>query len=183
MLDGTSFIFFMKMRRLLLIFAFLLPFCAENQCFAQDNLKGWELGGNFNFNVQNRMGTVECSPVLGYTVFKNFTVSLGLIGVYAWNRSEDYSLWSYGAEVGARYVLLNVLYLEAKYQFNPYVAKYGGAEVYKERGMNQSAWVGAGYRQSLGNNTYSYIGIIYDLLAPNDLDDNPRINVSVTHCF
>ncbi len=169
------------MKKILLALALVLVFASVNRSFAQS--EKFEIGGNFGFNVQNRLGTLEFSPKVGYHVFKDFTVSAGLIGIYSWNRRESFSAWSYGVELGARYVLLNIIYVEALYQFNPYVVKYSGIEEFKERGVDQRAWIGAGYRQKITSNTYSYIGILYDLLAPADADDNPRISVSVTHSF
>lgn len=175
------FFFVAKMKKILLALALVLVFASVNRSFAQS--EKFEIGGNFGFNVQNRLGTLEFSPKVGYHVFKDFTVSAGLIGIYSWNRRESFSAWSYGVELGARYVLLNIIYAEALYQFNPYVAKYGGIEELKERGVNHRAWVGAGYRQRITSNTCSYVGFLYDLLAPTDVIDNPRLSVTLTHSF
>lgn len=175
------FFFVAKMKKILLALALVFALGSVNQSFAQS--EKFEIGGNFDFNILNSIGAVEFSPKVGYHVFKNLTVSVGLIGIYSWDRRNSYSAWSYGVGLGARYVLFNIIYAEALYQFNPYVAKYGGIEELKERGVNHRAWVGAGYRQRITSNTCSYVGFLYDLLAPTDVIDNPRLSVTLTHSF
>ncbi len=147
-----------------------------------------EVGGNFNLNLQNKMGVVEFSPVVGYRVLPFLTVNAGIICQYAWNKDNQMSEWSYGLSTGARLDILNFLYVEGRYVFNPYVINYKAIDV-KERGIVQSFWVGAGYRQKIGPNAYTYAGIVYDLVPllnheENVISDyNPRFEAGVTYAF
>ena len=150
----------------------------------------FEIGGQFGFNVQNKMGALEFSPVVGYRVLEFFTVNVGLIGQYAWNKENRISEWSYGISTGARLVLFNLIYIEGRYAWNPHIINYKEIGVKETNYDNaQCLWAGAGYRQQMGSNAYSYVGIFYDFMPlikndPNLVNDyNPRVEAGVTYTF
>ena len=67
---------------------------SANAVFAQSldpKMNRFEVGGQFGLNVQNKMGAVEFSPVIGYRVFEFFTVNVGVIGEYLWNKENNMS--------------------------------------------------------------------------------------------
>ena len=157
---------------------FLLAGATSAQTKITDRI---ELGGSFGINVQNRMGAVEFSPIVGYQLFKGFTVNAGFIACYAWNKDNDMTEWNYGLTAGARYVLFDFIYVEGRYVFNPYTITYKAINT-KEHGVEHGMWIGAGFRKKVATNTYTYAGIVYDVLHPA-AEDNPRFSVGATYLF
>ena len=171
---------------LLFVAAFSLP---TNFLKAQSALERIEVGGQFGLNIQNGMGAVQFSPVVGYRVFDFFTVNVGFIGEYLWNKANDMSEWNYGISAGARLTVLNFIYIEGKAVWNPHVIHYKAID-YRERSTdNVQLWAGAGYRQQLSSNAYTYAGIYYDFmpLIKNNSelvnDYNPRVEAGVIYTF
>ncbi len=149
----------------------------------------FEVGGQFGINVQNKMGAVEFSPVIGYRVTKFFTVNVGVIGQYMWNKDNDMSEWSYGFSAGARLVLFDLIFVEGRGVWNPRVINYKSIDLKEYSTDNLQLWAGIGYRQRLSSNTYAHAGIFYDFipLIKNDEtlvnDYNPRVEAGVTYTF
>ena len=148
-----------------------------------------EVGGQFGLNIQNGMGAVEFSPVVGYRVLSFFTVNAGIICEYLWNKENAMSEWSYGFSAGARLTLFNLVYVEGKGVWSPHVIHYKAID-YKERSIdNVQLWAGVGYRQQLSSNAYTYAGIYYDFIPliknnPELVNDyNPRVEAGVIYTF
>ena len=165
---------------------------SANAVFAQSldpKMNRFEVGGQFGLNVQNKMGAVEFSPVIGYRVFEFFTVNVGVIGEYLRNKENNMSEWNYGLMAGARLTLFNIIYVEGKAVWNPHVIHYKEIDLKERSTDNVQLWAGVGYRQQLGSNTYAYAGIYYDFipLIKNDEtlvnDYNPRVEAGVTYTF
>ena len=142
----------------------------------------FEVGGQFGINLQNGMGAVEFSPVFGYRVFEFFTV-------YLWNKENEMSEWNYGLSGGARLTLFNLFYVEGKAVWNPRVIHYKAIDLKERSTDNIQLWAGAGYRQQLGSNAYTYVGIYYDFIPliknnPELVNDyNPRVEAGVIYAF
>ena len=170
---------------LFLVAVFSLHFTTAN---AQD-FERFEVGGQFGLNIQNGMGAVEFSPVVGYRVFKFFTVNVGLIGEYLWNKENEMSEWNYGLSAGARLTLFDLIYVEGKGVWNPRVIHYKAIDLKERSTDNVQLWAGAGYRQQLGSNAYTYVGIYYDFIPliknnPELVNDyNPRVEAGVIYSF
>lgn len=149
----------------------------------------FEIGGQFGINVQNKMGAVEFSPVIGYRVTNFFTVNVGVIGQYMWNKDNDMSEWSYGFSAGARLVLFDLIFVEGRGVWNPRVINYKSIDFKEYSTDNLQLWAGIGYRQRLSSNTYAHAGIFYDFipLIKNDEtlvnDYNPRVEAGVVYTF
>lgn len=155
----------------------------------KNNFDRFEVGGQFGLNLQNKMGAVEFSPVVGYRLLEFFTVNAGVICQYAWNKENEMTEWSYGLSAGARLVLFNLIYIEGRGVWNPKVINYKAIGLKERVNDNFQLWAGAGYRQQLGSNAYTYVGIFYDFIPlikndPNLVNDyNPRVEAGVTYTF
>ena len=161
-----------------------------NYANAQESfLDRLEVGGQFGLNVQNQMGAVEFSPVVGYRVFDFLTVNAGVICEYLWNKENKMSEWNYGLSAGARLTLFNVVYVEGKGVWNPHVIKYKELDLTERSTDNVQLWAGVGYRQQLSSNAYTYAGIYYDFIPliknnPELVNDyNPRVEAGVIYSF
>ena len=139
-----------------------------------------DVGGNFAFNVGNRTGVVELSPTFSIRLMPKLTTSLDIICQYSWDNKYSISKFSYGLGLSARYTIIDNMYVYAQYTYNPYILTNELTDE-KTRGVYTGFWIGGGYTKRINDNVTVYTGIIYNVLAGPDADDNPRISGGVSY--
>ncbi|MBO7226306.1 MAG: hypothetical protein J6V33_01825 [Bacteroidales bacterium] len=178
----------MKTITIKLLVVGILCLCSLGKAIAQTNTETktswWKnkiaVGGNFAFNVGNRTGIVEVSPSFSLRLTQKFITSLDVLCQYSWDNKYSISNFSYGFGLSARYTIIDNMYVYAQYTYNPYIVIDNLSEN-TSKGLHTGLWIGAGYTKRISTNVTVYSGIIYNVLAGPNADDNPRISGGISY--
>lgn len=176
-----------NMKRYIICLALLalitLPFLSEAQSLAQppaaQNPQGsrWVFGGDFGLGFSSYGSNILISPQVGYLVTPRWEVGTRLTyNHYSYkNYSFKFSTNNYGGGLYTSYMIFKGLFAHAENELLSYQRlKYGAVSGDdKERAFIHSIFVGGGYRQYLGANSYASITILYNL---NETFDTPYDN-------
>ncbi|MEP7169323.1 MAG: hypothetical protein ABI855_08120 [Bacteroidota bacterium] len=188
-----------KLKRVQILFiSTVLLFCYSNG-FAQDEEQGGGffsrcyIGGGFGAQFGDQT-IISASPILGYKVTEKFHVGVG--GTYIYYNFKQYYYDSngnlqfiktksniYGGSVFTKYFLFDEVFAYAEYGilnmevFDP----FSGAS---SRQNINSALIGGGYRQMLGESVGVELTILYDLIDDrNSPYSNPIIRLGIVAGF
>jgi hypothetical protein len=111
--------------------------------------------------------SIDISPLLGYRITPDFNVGIGLLYTYT---SFDYGppvgqhgYSSWGGRLSTNYTLFNLISLGVEYQYRT-VELYNSFEnSFQNQGVNV-LFLGGGFRQKVGRNTFMFIMAYYDIL-------------------
>lgn len=133
---------------------------SQEQSVAADKIY---YGGNIGLSFGSYT-MIAIRPLVGYKVSPKLSVGLKISYEYiSDNRySTNYTTSNYGGSIFARYRFIPQLYAHVEYAYMNY-------ELYNILGESQREWVpflfvGAGYSQNLGGNTWLNIQILFDVL-------------------
>jgi hypothetical protein len=132
---------------------------------------GGGLGLQFGY-----MTLIEVSPLVGYKVTPKFSV--GISPTYKFYRYNDYygkdldlKTNVFGGSIFSRYFIFENVFAHAEYEallYNTQVPGYPSSQQ-----QYNSLFVGGGYNQRLGENSATYIMVLWNL---NDTPDSPYVN-------
>ena len=128
---------------------------------------GGGLGLQFGTNT-----IIDISPLIGYRFNDELSAGLGLTYIYSSVRylGKTYSTNVYGGGPFLRYVFVENLFLHVEYQIlNAEYYQWGDTF----RQDVHYFWVGGGFRQELGGNSYLMIMGLYDINYNSDLSIYP----------
>ncbi len=138
------------------------------------------LGGNITLNF-GTFTVLGANPSLGLRVTDNFSVGLG--ATYMYYRQQGYSAQSfYGGNVFLKQILFDVAFLQTEYHLMNVEAFGSGPDYHAGDRILIPIWyVGGGYRQHLGENTYASIKILFDLIDHQESRfQNPYISGGIS---
>jgi hypothetical protein len=130
------------------------------------------LGGSFGLQFGNST-MVSASPMLGYKITRNF--SLGVSFCYQYIQVNDpynkYVANTYGGSVFSRVIIYENIFAQAEYE--KLSIKINSPLYQNENRLVDSFFLGAGYRQYIGERASMYILVLWNL---NDTPESPYSN-------
>jgi hypothetical protein len=120
-------------------------------------------GGYINLSFGNYT-VIGAEPLVGYKITPKLSAGVKLRYDYIKDKrySTTYNTSNYGGSIFARYRIIPALYLHAEYAAYNYELYYASEE--SERKWIPFLFLGAGYSQRLGGNTWLNIQILFDVL-------------------
>lgn len=142
----------------------------------KNNLRNrWVVGGD----LAASFGTVtyiNLSPRVGYRINSKLTAGTGLVYNYLRdNRFKGFEFSNYGGLIFANYSIMPELMLVSEFQ-NLSVERYSEFSGQKMRVPVNVLFVGAAYRLQLGEKSFGYISLLYDVFEDiNSPYSNPYL--------
>ena len=138
-------------------------------------------GGAAYLNFWNSRKTLGISPTVGYLWAPKVYSGIGISYLYSW--SDDYSSSTIGGRLFTNYYVVPQAFLRAEFEYD-YVSWKTG--IWDGSYWVPYLWLGAGYRQRVGSNTYLEIHAVVDVL--NDANSSykkwdPSIGVGIVTGF
>ncbi|RXM50804.1 MULTISPECIES: hypothetical protein [unclassified Chryseobacterium] len=127
----------------------------------QENNK-WTFGGGIGLGFgSNSSFYLQASPRVGYRLTED--LEAGAVGSVSWQTSDYYRSTMFGIGPFANYYIARSFYLSANFQhyFINYKDKYYD---YKYNREENALYLGGGYMQRIGNNSFLQIGLMYNVL-------------------
>lgn len=142
-----------------------------------------QIGGGLGLQFGSTT-VIDIAPTFGYQITDDFIVGIGITYLYFGIPEYDYSSSVYGGGPFARYIIYEELFAHVEYQVlnsETYLIDQQNRIIAQFRENVQYFWVGAGYRQSLGSNSYLMLMVLYDLNdAPGSIyPTNPIIRMGI----
>jgi len=141
------------------------------------------IGGSLGFSFGS-VASIRINPLVGYRLTPK--LSAGLTGLYEYNSYDTYygrqSYNNYGGSVFSRFRVIPQLYAHAEFSYISYEKIVLGAD----RTGVPFLFLGGGYAQRLGGNTYAYAQILFDVLQDKNspyADWEPFYSVGVSIGF
>ncbi len=126
------------------------------------NENRWTFGGGIGVGFGSQSSFyLQASPRVGYR-FTN-DLEAGVVGSVSWQTSDYYRSTMLGVGPFLNYYIARTFYLSANYQhyFINYKDKYYDYKMYEEE---DALYLGGGYMQRIGNNSFMQIGLMYNVL-------------------
>ncbi|MCW3160669.1 hypothetical protein [Chryseobacterium oryctis] len=127
----------------------------------QDNNR-WTFGGGIGLGFGSQSSFyLQASPRVGYRLTND--LEAGVVGSVSWQTSNYYRSTMFGIGPFANYYIARSFYVGANLQhyFINYKDKYYDYKVNEEE---TALYLGGGYMQRIGNNSYMQIGVMYNVL-------------------
>ncbi len=147
---------------------FLLPFLF-GLSYAQVSLSTptvsnnkWTFGGGLGLNFgSNKSFGFEVAPRVGYRLTND--LEAGVMGSVNWQSSDYYKSTMVGVGPFVNYYIARSFYISGNLQhyFINYKDKYYD---YKATAEETALYLGGGYMQKIGNNSYLQLGVMYNVL-------------------
>lgn len=158
----------------LLIAAFILGIsvCAEAQYRSGSRSASDKIyfGGGFGLNIGTDVTNISVSPLVGYRFTDQFSSGVSFSYQYVKYRGVDESFGSTGGSLFSRFLFNEEFFAHAEYEILGYdqvLINTGTGDFTSTRELNNSFFVGAGYRQNAGRNASFFVLGLYDLLWKN----------------
>ena len=144
------------------------------------------IGGSLGFSFGS-VTSVRINPLLGYKLTPKLTT--GITGLYEYN-SYDYAGYgrqnysNYGGSIFSRFRFVPMAYLHAEFSYTNY--EFSGFNNQKYRQGVPFIFLGGGFAQRVGRNTYAYGQILFDVLQDSNSpysDWTPFYSVGVSVGF
>ncbi len=150
----------------LIIPLFLLISGSVFSQMVSDSLSGnhnrWTFGGGIGvgFGSQSTF-YLSASPRVGYRLTDD--LEGGMTASVSWQTSDFYRSTMFGIGPFVNYYIADMFYLSANYQhyFINYKDKFYD---YKMNNQEDALYLGGGYMQRVGNNSFIQIGLMYNVL-------------------
>lgn len=190
----------MRLNKLTILFFLIFIVGASLQSFAQfgqpaseqkDEFKMQKrlyIGGNLGFGISSYSTSLMIAPIVGYRLTPSVDIG-GRFNYTYYHYNDDplkYSTNNYGLAGFARYYLFffNDLFIHAEYEALNYEQVYVNTVLWevdsKERIWVSSLFVGGGYRQWIGQNSFIGITVLWNLLDNiNSPYSNPIFRIGV----
>ncbi|ROH96030.1 hypothetical protein [Chryseobacterium daecheongense] len=129
---------------------------------SQESNNRWTFGGGIGFGFgSNNYFNLSAAPRAGYKLTDD--LEGGLLGSVSWQKSNAYSSTMFGVGPFLNYYIARTFYLGANYQH--YFINYKDKIYDFKANTNEDAlYLGGGYMQRIGNNSFMQIGIMYNVL-------------------
>jgi len=122
----------------------------------------WTFGGGIGLGFgSNSAFYLSASPRVGYRLTDD--LEAGVAGSISWQTSDFYRSTMLGVGPFVNYYIARTFYLSANYQhyFINYKDKFYD---YKMNTDEDALYLGGGYMQRIGNNSFMQLGIMYNVL-------------------
>ncbi|MDR6544753.1 hypothetical protein J2810_000793 [Chryseobacterium rhizosphaerae] len=122
----------------------------------------WTFGGGIGVGFgSNSSFYLQASPRVGYRLTED--LEGGVVGSVSWQTSDYYKSTMFGVGPFVNYYFARSFYLGANFQhyFINYKDKYYD---YKYNEEENALYLGGGYMQRIGNNSFMQIGLMYNVL-------------------
>jgi hypothetical protein len=122
----------------------------------------WTFGGGIGVGFGSQSAFyLQASPRVGYRLTND--LEGGVVGSVSWQTSDYYRSTMFGVGPFLNYYIARTFYLSANYQhyFINYKDKYYD---YKTNAEEDALYLGGGYMQRIGNNSFMQIGLMYNVL-------------------
>jgi len=122
----------------------------------------WTFGGGIGFGFgSNSTFNLQASPRVGYRITDN--LEGGITGTVMWQTSDYFNSTMFGVGPFVNYYFARSFYLSGNLQqfFINYKDKYYDFSASDEE---TALYLGGGYLQRMGNNSYLQLGLMYNVL-------------------
>lgn len=122
----------------------------------------WTFGGGIGVGFgSNNYFNLSAAPRVGYKLTDD--LEGGVLGSVSWQKSNAYSSTMFGVGPFLNYYVARTFYLSANYQH--YFINYKDKIYdYKANTNEDALYLGGGYMQRIGNNSYLQLGLMYNVL-------------------
>ncbi len=127
-----------------------------------ENNNRWTFGGGIGFGFgSNNYFTLSAAPRVGYRLTED--LEGGVLGSVSWQKSNAYSSTMVGVGPFLNYYIARTFFVSANYQhyFINYKDKFYD---FKANADEDALYLGGGYMQRIGNNSYLQLGLMYNVL-------------------
>jgi len=128
----------------------------------EENKNRWTFGGGIGFGFgSNSMFNLQASPRVGYRLTDD--LEAGVTGTVMWQTSDFYNSTMFGVGPFVNYYFARSFYVSGNLQhfFINYKNKYYD---FKANDEETALYLGGGYLQRIGNNSFLQLGIMYNVL-------------------
>jgi len=128
----------------------------------QQSANRWTFGGGIGLGFgSNSTFNLSASPRAGYMLTND--LEGGIAGTVSWQTSDFYRSTMFGVGPFVNYYIARTFYLGANYQhyFINYKDKYYD---YRMNTEENALYLGGGYMQRIGNNSFMQLGLMYNVL-------------------
>lgn len=152
---------------------FLLVFgysFSQNEESSESPKKKWTEKVFFGGNLGGWFGTItyiDISPLVGYRFSEKFNAGIGATYLYYSDSDINYSTHIYGGRAFGRYFIIENLFAHAEYEI------LNGEWLVGQRSDLHSVFVGGGYSQRIGRNSFFNLTVLWNL---NDSSLSPYRN-------
>ncbi|KXH83338.1 hypothetical protein [Chryseobacterium kwangjuense] len=122
----------------------------------------WTFGGGIGVGFGSQSSFyLQASPRVGYKLTED--LEGGVVGSVSWQTSDYYRSTMFGAGPFLNYYIARTFYVSANFQhyFINYKDKYYD---YKTNEEESALYLGGGYMQRIGNNSFMQLGLMYNVL-------------------
>lgn len=133
---------------------------------ASQEANKWTFGGGIGFGFgSNNYFNLSAAPRVGYRLTND--LEGGVLGSISWQKSNSYSSTMLGVGPFLNYYIARTFYVSANYQhyFINYKDKFYD---YKMNANEDALYLGGGYMQRIGSNSYLQLGLMYNVLWKED---------------
>lgn len=127
-----------------------------------ENSNRWTFGGGIGFGFgSNSYFNLSAAPRVGYRLTED--LEGGVLGSISWQKSNAYSSTMLGVGPFLNYYIARTFFISANYQH--YFINYKDKIYDFKANTNEDAlYLGGGYMQRIGTNSYMQIGAMYNVL-------------------
>ncbi|PCH93964.1 MAG: hypothetical protein COB85_06185 [Bacteroidetes bacterium] len=124
-------------------------------------------GGGLGFQFGNYT-FIDIAPVFGYRINPDFSVGVGITYKYFQDNSyKDYKTHIYGGSIFGNYIFFKNFFAHLEFELinlDVIVLDLNGNVSSKERRDLNYFWIGGGYRQPVGENSFLVLTLLYNVL-------------------
>lgn len=127
-----------------------------------ENANRWTFGGGIGVGFgSNNAFYLQASPRVGYRLTDD--LEGGVVGSVSWQTSDFYRSTMFGVGPFINYYFARSFYVSANYQhyFINYKDKFYDFKTNTDEG---ALYLGGGYMQRIGNNSFMQLGLMYNVL-------------------
>ncbi|MBL1221629.1 hypothetical protein JET18_12325 [Chryseobacterium sp. L7] len=127
-----------------------------------ENNNRWTFGGGIGVGFGSQSSFyLQASPRVGYKLTED--LEGGVVGSVSWQTSDYYRSTMFGVGPFLNYYIARTFYVSANFQhyFINYKDKYYD---YKMNEEESALYLGGGYMQRIGNNSFMQLGLMYNVL-------------------
>lgn len=127
-----------------------------------ENNNRWTFGGGIGLGFgSNNYFNLSTAPRVGYRLTDD--LEGGVLGSVSWQKSNAYSSTMFGVGPFLNYYIGRTFFISANYQH--YFINYKDKLYDFKTNENEDAlYLGGGYMQRIGNNSYLQLGLMYNVL-------------------
>ncbi|SHF07844.1 hypothetical protein [Chryseobacterium takakiae] len=137
-------------------------FCQVAVGASPENNNRWTFGGGIGLGFgSNNYFNLSAAPRVGYRLTND--LEGGVLGSVSWQKSNAYSSTMFGAGPFLNYYIGRTFFVSAIYQH--YFINYKDKLYdFKTNENEEALYLGGGYMQRIGNNSYLQLGLMYNVL-------------------